>query len=75
MFKTFKHLKWTIIFPHISFFLIKCASFFFKLKFLTLMIKRTKGIEIDEIQFYKTFEHIWFQCVLGSNFLNFEDVT
>ncbi len=39
------------------------------------MIKRTKGIEIDEIQFYKTFEHIWFQCVLGSNFLNFEDVT
>jgi hypothetical protein len=41
-----------------SFFPIKCASFLFKLNYLTLMIKRTKGIEIDEIQFYKTFEHI-----------------
>jgi hypothetical protein len=29
------------------------------------MIKRTKGIEIDEIQFYKTFEHIWTKCVFG----------
>jgi len=48
-----------------SFFLIECAPFLFKLEILTLKIKRTKGIEIDEIQFYKTFEHIWFKCVFG----------
>jgi hypothetical protein len=34
----------------------------------TLMIKRIKGIEIDEIQFNKTFEHIWFKCAFGPKF-------
>jgi hypothetical protein len=32
-------------------------------RFLTLMIKRTKGIEIGEICPYNTFEHIWFKNV------------
>jgi hypothetical protein len=30
-------------------------------RILTLMIKRAKGIEIDEINFYNTFENIWFK--------------
>jgi hypothetical protein len=34
---------------------------------LTLMIKKTKGIEINEVHFYNTFEHIWFKCVFGPN--------
>jgi hypothetical protein len=31
------------------------------------MIKKTKGIEINEVHFYNTFEHIWFKCVFGPN--------
>jgi hypothetical protein len=29
------------------------------------MIKKEKGIKIDEILVYNTFEHILFQCVFG----------
>ncbi len=29
------------------------------------MIKKSKAIEIDEIHFYNTFEHIWFKHVFG----------
>jgi hypothetical protein len=32
---------------------------------LTLMIKRAKGIKIDEAFFYNTFEHILFKYVFG----------
>jgi hypothetical protein len=28
------------------------------------MIGRTKGIEIDEIYFYNTLEHIWFKHII-----------
>jgi hypothetical protein len=34
-------------------------------RILTLMIKKSKAIEIDEIHFYNTFEHIWFKHVFG----------
>jgi hypothetical protein len=43
---------------------------------LTLIILKIKGIEIDEIQFYNTFnEHIWFNLLFFIlKIMNFEDV-
>jgi hypothetical protein len=34
-------------------------------RILTMMIKKSKAIEIDEIHFYNIFEHIWFKHVFG----------
>jgi hypothetical protein len=30
-------------------------------RILVLMIKRANGVEIGEIHFYNTFEHLWFK--------------
>jgi hypothetical protein len=52
------------------FYLIKCASFLWKLKrVLTLMIKREKGIRIGGICFYNTFD-----LCLALKMMNFENV-
>jgi hypothetical protein len=32
-------------------------------RILGLMIKRANGVEIGEIHFYNTFEHLWFKHV------------
>jgi len=48
-------------FFQMSFFSIKCVSFLLKIgKVLTLMIRRTKGLELMNF-FYNPFEHIWFK--------------
>jgi hypothetical protein len=31
------------------------------------MIKKTKGIEMNEVHFHNIFDHIWFKCVFGLN--------
>jgi hypothetical protein len=31
------------------------------------MTKKKKGIKINEVYFYNTFEYIWFKCAFGPN--------
>lgn len=74
MFKTFKSLECTTFFFFQTFLSNVHHSSLKLKKILTLMIKGTKKIKIDDF-FYNTFEYNGSNVILVSKIMNFEDVT
>jgi len=74
MFKTFKYLKWTIVFFKLFFSLLNVHSSSKLERILTLMIERAKVIEIYEIYFTTHLNTFGSNILLTLKTMNFEYV-
>jgi hypothetical protein len=77
MFKSLKPQKWTVLFKKKSpsFLSNVCHSFLKLKKFLRLMIKRSKGLELIKIFFIISLNTFGLTVFLILQFVDFENVT